>query len=207
MKTFIIGIAGGSGSGKTTFTKKLIEVFKSNSVSVVQHDSYYRDISSYKNPDPSLINFDHPSSLETSLLIKHLAKLKKSKSVNIPIYDYSTHSRKKETRKIIPTKLIIIEGILIFADEDLRKMFDLKIFVDTDADERIMRRIIRDTFERGRSVDSVIHQYRNTVKPMHLQFVDPSKNWADIIIPHGGENIVAVDLVARSIKSFIKNKN
>ena len=205
MTPFLIGIAGGSGSGKTTFTKNILGSFSIKTISLIQHDSYYRDISNYKNPNPTKINFDHPDSLDTELLIKDLKKLKSGKSANIPIYDYSTHSRKKESRKINPTNLIIVEGILIFSNVELRNLFDLKIYIDTDADERIMRRIIRDTIERERTIDSVIHQYRNTVKPMHLQFVEPSKSWADIIIPHGGENIVAVELVYESLKNRIKN--
>ncbi|MEK7818632.1 MAG: uridine kinase [Bacteroidota bacterium] len=206
MKTLIIGIAGGSGSGKTTVTKNILAEFGKQNSTLIQHDSYYRNISTYADKNPAHINFDHPDSLETSLLIKHLQSLKKGKSAEIPIYDYSVHSRKKESRKISATKIIIVEGILIFVNEALRNLFDLKIYIDTDADERIMRRIRRDTQERGRTIESVIQQYSATVKPMHLQFVEPTKNWSDIIIPHGGENEIAIDVVVRAIKSLINKK-
>ena len=206
MKTLIIGIAGGSGSGKTTVTKNILAEFGKQNSTLIQHDSYYRNISTYADKNPAHINFDHPDSLETSLLIKHLQSLKKGKSTEIPIYDYSVHSRKKESRKISATKIIIVEGILIFVNEALRNLFDLKIYIDTDADERIMRRIRRDTQERGRTIESVIQQYSATVKPMHLQFVEPTKNWSDIIIPHGGENEIAIDVVVRAIKSLINKK-
>lgn len=200
MKPLIIGIAGGSGSGKTTVTDKIIENLDEDKITVIQHDSYYRDISYYDGADPSTINFDHPDSLETSLLIDHIYKFKKGESIEQPIYNFTTHSRMHEKRVIKPRDFLIIEGILLFAEKELRDLMDTKIYVDTDDDERLIRRLRRDTIERGRSLDSVINQYIKTVKPMHLEFVEPSKRWADIIIPNGGENNVAIDMVVSRIK-------
>lgn len=200
MKPLIIGIAGGSGSGKTTVTNKIIENLDEDKITVIQHDSYYRDISYYDGADPSTINFDHPDSLETSLLIDHIHKFKKGESIEQPIYNFTTHSRMDEKRVIKPRDFLIIEGILLFAEKELRDLMDTKIYVDTDDDERLIRRLRRDTIERGRSLDSVINQYIKTVKPMHLEFVEPSKRWADIIIPNGGENNVAIDMVVSRIK-------
>jgi len=202
MKPLIIGIAGGSGSGKTTVTEKIIRNLDEDKIAVIQHDSYYRDISHYDGADPSTVNFDHPDSLETSLLIEHIKKFKKSQSIEQPIYNFTTHSRMKERRVISPRDFLIIEGILIFSEKELRDLMDIKIYVDTDDDERFIRRLRRDIVERGRSLDSVIQQYIGTVKPMHLEFVEPSKRWADIIIPKGGENNVAIDMVVSKIRSL-----
>lgn len=201
----IIGIAGGTGSGKTTVTYKILERLDINKVVVIQHDAYYKDISVFSGLKPSEINFDHPDALETSLLIEHIKRLKEWKSIQLPIYDFKSYTRSKETVLIQPKNIIIIEGILIFVEKELRDLMDIKIYVDTDADERLLRRIKRDLIERGRSIESIIAQYNSTVKPMHLEFVEPSKRWADVIIPKGGENEVAIDMVATKIKEMIRH--
>jgi uridine kinase len=202
MNPCIIGIAGGSGSGKTTVTRRIIHELDMENIAVIQHDSYYRDISWYNGADTAEINFDHPHALETSLLIEHIRVFRKGGDIEQPIYNFATHTRMKETRTISAAEFLIIEGILIFAEKELRDLMDIKIFVDTDDDERLIRRLRRDLHERGRSLESVIHQYMTTVKPMHLEFVEPSKRWADIIIPHGGDNKVAVDMVVSKIRSL-----
>lgn len=204
MGSLVIGIAGGSGSGKTTVTNKIVQKLNSDQVVVIQHDSYYRDLSWYGGLPASEINFDHPDSLETSLLVSHLKDLKAGKAIEQPLYDFTTHRRKKEVRLVEPQSIVFVEGILIFVDKELRDLLDIKIYVDTDADERLIRRLKRDIIERGRSIDSVMQQYITTVKPMHLQFVEPSKHWADIIIPRGGENDVAIDLVVARIQSMMQ---
>lgn len=201
----IIGIAGGTGSGKTTVTYKILERLDINKVVVIQHDAYYKDISNFSGLNPSEINFDHPDALETTLLIEHIRKLKNWESIQLPVYDFKTYTRLKETVPIQPRNIIIIEGILIFVEKELRDLMDIKIYVDTDADERLLRRIKRDLIERGRSIESIIAQYNSTVKPMHLEFVEPSKRWADIIIPKGGENEVAIDMVAAKIKEMLRH--
>lgn len=201
---YIVGIAGGTGSGKTTVAKKISSAFGSELLTVIEHDSYYRDRSDLPLEEREKQNFDHPDSLESSLLVKHLQSLKMGHAVEIPRYDFKTHNRKTDTQLAIPTKIILVEGILLFAEEPLRQMFDLKIFVDTDADIRVLRRIRRDIEQRGRSFESVREQYYNTVRPMHLQFVEPSKRWADIVIPEGGNNKVAVDLVTVKLQNIIQ---
>jgi len=206
MQPLIIGIAGGTGSGKTTVTASILKLLQQERIVVIQHDSYYRDLSSYKGLTPDKINFDHPDSLQTDLLVKHLQELREGRSIEQPIYNFTTHHRLKETHTIESREIIIIEGILIFVDKPLRELMDIKIFLDTDADERLIRRIRRDIMERGRSVDSVMTQYMNTVKPMHLEFVEPSKHWADIIIPRGAENTVAIEMVVTKIKSMLGQK-
>ncbi len=202
MNPLVIGIAGGSGSGKTTVTNKIVEKLNPKDVLVIQHDSYYRDISWFGGRPATEINFDHPDSLETSLMVGHIRELKGGKSIRQPVYDYTTHSRGKELKDIRPKPIIFVEGILIFVEKELRELMDIKVYVDTDADERLLRRLRRDLIERGRSIDSVMHQYVATVKPMHLEFVEPSKRWADVIIPRGGENEVAIDLIVARIKSM-----
>jgi uridine kinase len=199
----VIGIAGGSGSGKTTVTNKIVEKLDEEKILVVQHDSYYRDISTFGGISASDINFDHPDSLETPLLIRHLKELKAGRPVDRPIYDFTTHTRQRGLKRIEPKPIIFLEGILIYVEKELRDLIDTKIYVDTDADERFIRRLKRDILERGRSIDSVIHQYVSTVKPMHLEFVEPSKRWADVIIPRGGENEIGIDLVVAKIKAMI----
>jgi uridine kinase len=206
MQSLIIGIAGGTGSGKTTVTNAILKSLDRERIVVLQHDSYYRDISAYHGLGPDKINFDHPDSLETELLVRHLIELRNGSSIEQPIYNFTTLQRLKEARTVEPKEIIIIEGILIFVDKSLRDLMDIKIFLDTDADERLIRRIRRDIMERGRSVDSVMNQYMSTVKPMHLEFVEPSKHWADIIIPRGAENTVALDMVVTKIKSMFNLK-
>lgn len=201
----IIGIAGGTGSGKTTVTYKILERLDTNKVVVIQHDAYYKDILAFGNVNPAEINFDHPDALETTLLIEHLKKLKNWESIRLPIYDFKSYKRLDDTILVQPKNIVIIEGILIFVEKELRDLMDIKLYVDTDADERLLRRIKRDLIERGRSIESIISQYNSTVKPMHLEFVEPSKRWADIIIPKGGENEVAIDMVAVKIKEMIRN--
>lgn len=207
MTSLVIGIAGGTGSGKTTVTNKILESIDPQRVVVIQHDSYYKDLSAFDGRSPDQINFDHPSTLETELLISHIRSLREGKTVDQPIYNFATYRRMSETKRLEPREVIILEGILIFVEATLRQLMDIKIFIDTDADERLIRRIRRDTMERGRSIDSIIQQYISTVKPMHLQFVEPSKQWADIIIPRGVENTVAVDMVVTKIRSLLREKH
>ena len=199
----LIGIAGGTGSGKTSVTNAIAAEFGSDALLVVQHDSYYRDIGEYGGTPPSEINFDHPRALETSLLIEHLARLKAGQPVEQPVYDFSTHRRSGRTARLEPRAVIIVDGILVLAERELRDLLDIKIFVDTDADERFIRRLRRDINERGRTLESVIGQYLSTVKPMHLEFVEPSKRWADVIIPGGAENTVAVGMVVTMIRQRV----
>ncbi|MBI3004395.1 MAG: uridine kinase [Ignavibacteriales bacterium] len=203
MKSLIIGIAGGSASGKTTVTNKILEHIDETRVVVIQHDSYYKDISEFDGIAPESINFDHPNSLDTNLLVEHIEHLRERRAVEQPMYSFTTLRRLKETRRVEPKDIIIVDGILIFVEKKLRDLMDIKIFVDTDADERLIRRIRRDILERGRSIESVMNQYMDTVKPMHLEFVEPSKHWADVIIPRGAENVVAVDMVVTKIESLM----
>ncbi len=207
MNPLVIGIAGGSGSGKTTVTNKILDSLDRSRVVVIQHDSYYRDLGTYGGATPAEINFDHPDSLESDLLIRHIQDLRAGKPIEEPVYNFTTHRRLDSTRRLDAKEIIIIDGILIFVDQRLRDLMDIKIFVDTDADERLIRRIRRDIMERGRSVESVMLQYMQTVKPMHLQFVEPSKHWADIIIPRGAENAVAVDMVVTKIAMMLHDNS
>jgi len=206
MKSLVIGVSGGSGSGKTSVTNKILEHLDRSRVVVIQHDSYYKDLSVHGGLTPDKINFDHPDSLETNLLVQHLRLMKDGKEIFQPIYNFTTHRRLSETQIIQSKEIIIVDGILIFVEKALRELMDIKIYVDTDADERLIRRTRRDMIERGRSVDSVMTQYLNTVKPMHLEFVEPSKHWADIIIPRGAENLVAIDMVVTKIWSMLREK-
>ncbi len=203
MNSLLIGIAGGTGSGKTTVTNAIVERLDRDRVLVIQHDSYYKDISVHGGLPPERVNFDHPDSLETDLLIRHLRELKAGRAVDEPMYNFTTHRRLDSTRRLAPREIIILDGILILANRELRELLDIRIFVDTDADERLIRRIRRDILERGRSIDSVMQQYAGTVKPMHLEFVEPSKRWADIIIPRGAENTVAIDMVVARIATML----
>lgn len=202
----VIGIAGGTGSGKTTITRKLVEKFGED-VSVIKHDNYYKAHHDMTYEERSQLNYDHPNSLDTDLMIEDIKALKAGKEVKCPVYDFTIHDRSDDTEIIKPTKVLIIEGILIFADKRLCKEMDIKIFVDTDADVRILRRIIRDVKKRGRNLDSVVDQYLTTVKPMHEQFVEPSKKNADIIIPEGGHNIVALDMVMDRVNAHLTGKH
>lgn len=203
MKCLVIGIAGGTGSGKTTVTNRILERLDRSRIAVIQHDSYYKDISVHGGKSPADVNFDHPDSLETELLIRHIQELKAGRAIDQPIYDFTTHQRLEGVKRVNPADIIIIDGILILVEKALRDLMDIRIFVDTDADERLIRRIRRDITERGRSIESVIQQYMKTVKPMHLEFVEPSKHWADVIIPRGAENAVAIDMVAHTIQQMI----
>ena len=195
MEPIIIGVAGGSGSGKTTVVNHIIRTIGEENLVCLQHDSYYRDLKHLSFEERSTHNFDHPSSLETELLIRHLKALKEGYQVEVPIYDFTRHVRKEETTLVLPKKVILVDGILIFTEKHLRKLLDIKLFVDTDDDIRLLRRIRRDILERERSLESVLNQYEQYVRPMHLEFVEPSKRYADIIIPRGGENQVALDMV------------
>jgi uridine kinase len=203
MNPLVIGIAGGTGSGKTTVTNAILDRLDTSRVNVIQHDSYYRDLSAHGGLTPDKVNFDHPDSLETPLLIEHVRALRAGRSIDQPIYNFTTHRRMDATLRIDPREIIIIDGILIFVDKELRELMDIRIFVDTDADERLIRRIRRDILERGRSIESVMNQYTQTVKPMHLEFVEPSKHWADVIIPRGAENAVAIDMVVSKIAMML----
>ena len=204
MDTMIIGIAGGTGSGKTTLTNRLKERFGAD-VSVVYHDNYYKAHDEMTYEERCRLNYDHPNAFDTDLMIEHISRLKEGQAVRCPTYDYTAHNRAAETVEILPTKVIIVEGILIFQNEALRELMDIKIFVDTDADVRILRRITRDVKERGRSLDSVVSQYLTTVKPMHEQFVEPSKRSADIIVLEGGHNVVALDMIIQRVKTHIES--
>lgn len=201
----VIGIAGGTGSGKTTVTRNIIERLGSGKVAVLRHDEYYRDLSAFGQTPAAEINFDHPDALESSLLIQHVRSLRRWAAIEQPLYDYASYHRKPETRRIEPSRVVIVEGILIFVEKKLRELMDIKIFVDTDADERLLRRIRRDVIDRGRSIESVMQQYVSTVKPMHLEFVEPSKRWADVIIPKGGENDVAIDMVVTKLRELLRD--
>lgn len=204
METILIGIAGGTGSGKTTLADKLVESFGSNEVSILRHDNYYKRHDEMCYEERCKLNYDHPDAFDTDLLCEHIRMLKSGKSVNMPVYDYTIHNRSDQTIAVACAPVIVLEGILIFAEPELCKLMDIKVFVDTDADVRILRRIIRDVKERGRSLDSVISQYLTTVKPMHEQFVEPSKRMADIIIPEGGENIVALEMLIERVKKHLQ---
>ncbi|MBW8012918.1 MAG: uridine kinase [Chloroflexi bacterium] len=201
----VIGIAGGTGSGKTTVANVILERVGPTQVAYLAHDSYYKDLRDLPPIQRERVNFDHPNSLETDLMIQHVEQLKAGQIVDVPVYDFTTHSRTQESLQIAPKPIILVEGILIFIDQRLRELFDVKLFVDTDADIRFIRRLTRDINERGRSTESVMHQYQTTVRPMHLEFVEPSKRYADVIIPEGGYNKVAMDMVISRIESLLPN--
>jgi uridine kinase len=203
-RPIIVGVAGGTGSGKTTIVREILKALDPDNVQIIQHDSYYKDRSHLPSEERANINYDHPDALESSLLIEHLKQLLTGKAVEIPIYDFVTHTRKIHCRKVNPCKVIIVEGILILADPSLRELFDIKVFVDTDADIRFIRRMERDISDRGRTRESVVAQYQQTVRPMHLEFVEPSKRYADVIVPEGGHNLVAVDMIITKIRSIIE---
>ena len=203
-ESLVIGIAGGSGSGKTTVAQEILQRVGPDRIAFLQHDSYYKDLSGLPPVQKADVNFDHPHSLETDLLTQHIASLRDGKSVEVPIYDFSTHSRTTQTYTVQPRRVILVEGILIFAEPSLREMFDVKIFVDTDSDLRFIRRLERDITERRRTTESVIKQYQATVRPMHMEFVEPSKRYADVIIPEGGHNTAALDMVVARIEALLK---
>jgi uridine kinase len=202
----VIGICGGTGSGKTTVAHKIVAEVGAGNVVFLQQDSYYRNLGDMPLELRRHVNFDHPDALDNDLLINHLETLIAGESIDQPIYDYATHSRTATTRHIEPRPVIIMEGILVFINPELRGMMDMKIFVDTDADIRFIRRLQRDVEERGRSMQSVVEQYQTTVRPMHLQFVEPSKRYADIIIPEGGSNLVGIDLITGKIKAILNGQ-
>jgi uridine kinase len=199
----VIGIAGGSGSGKTTVAQEILNRVGPDRIAFLQHDSYYKDLTGLPPTQRAEVNFDHPNSLETDLLIQHVLALRDGHAVQVPIYDFAHHRRTGETFAVLPHRVIMVEGILIFVEKALRDLFDIKIFVDTDADLRFIRRLERDISERGRTTESVIHQYQATVRPMHLEFVEPSKRYADVIIPEGGFNTTALDMVAARIQAML----
>lgn len=200
----VIGIAGGSGSGKTTVAQEILQRVGPSQIAFLQHDSYYKDLIGLPPTQRMEANFDHPNSLETELLIRHIESLRDGKPVEVPIYDFATHSRTTQTFTVQPRRVVLVEGILIFAEAELRKLFDVKIFVDTDSDLRFIRRLHRDITERGRTTESVIKQYQATVRPMHLEFVEPSKRYADVIIPEGGFNTAAMDMVVARVEALLK---
>ena len=206
MKTpILIGITGGTGSGKTTVAEAIHSAFEGNSITMIMQDSYYKDQSNLTFEERLKTNYDHPNSIDTQSMIKDLKSLMSGNSIEMPVYDFANNTRKSETVTIIPTDIIIVEGILVLEDKDLRDLLDLKIYVDADADIRILRRMQRDIYERGRSMESVINQYLNVVRPMHEQFTEPTKKYADIIIPEGGRNKVAINVIIRSIREYLRS--
>lgn len=203
----VIGIAGGSGSGKTSVTNAIYEVYKEHAVVVIEQDYYYKNQSHLEFEERLKTNYDHPLAFDTDLLIEHINQLLNRKAIEKPVYDYALHTRAKESIVIEPQDVIILEGILVLEDERLRDLMDIKLFVDTDADLRIIRRILRDINERARSIESVVEQYLSVVRPMHNQFIEPTKRYADIIIPEGGQNQVAIDLMVTKIKTILESDN
>jgi uridine kinase len=198
----VIGVAGGSGSGKTTVVRRIVENLGDEHVTVLEHDRYYRDRPDLRLEERAALNYDHPDSLETDLMVAHVQALRDGHAVDVPVYDFARYARRQATETVHPRQAVIVEGILIYADAPLRTLIDVKVFVDTDDDIRFIRRLKRDVAERGRSMDSVIDQYLHTVKPMHLDFVEPSKRYADVIIPRGGHNTVAIDLLMQMIRGL-----
>ena len=201
----IIGIAGGSGSGKTTVAEVILERAGAENIALLPHDAYYKNLSDLPEAQRQMVNFDHPDSLDTPLMVEHVRQLKNWQPVEIPVYDFAHHTRTDQSVRLNPQPVIIVEGILIFAESELREHFDVKIFVDTPADIRFIRRLQRDMIERKRTLDSVIHQYKTTVRPMHEKFVEPSKRYADVIIPEGGLNTVAMDMVVSRIDALLSH--
>lgn len=204
MNTIVIGIAGGTGSGKSTLANKLLEKFGEEEVSILRHDNYYKANDDLEFSEREKLNYDHPDAFESELLCKHLRELKEGKAIEMPVYDFTIHSRSDKKILVKPAPAIVVEGILIFSEPELRDLMDIKVFVDTDADVRVLRRIKRDVKKRERTLESVINQYLQTVKPMHEQFVEPSKRKADIIIPEGGKNAVALDMLVQRIKKHLR---
>jgi uridine kinase len=200
MVPIVIGVAGGSGSGKTTVVRRIVESLGPDQVTVLDHDRYYRDRNDLRLEERAALNYDHPDALETDLMVKHVHELKAGRAVDVPLYDFTRYARLATTETAPPRRAIIVEGILVFVDAALRALMDIKVFVDTDDDTRFIRRLRRDVADRGRTMDSVIDQYQSTVKPMHLDFVQPSKRYADIILPQGGHNAVAIDMLLTLIR-------
>lgn len=206
-KPVVIGVAGGSGSGKTSVTKAIYDSFKSQSILMIEQDYYYKDQSLLPMEERLKTNYDHPLAFDNDLLIEHIQKLLRHEAIDKPVYDYAVHTRSSEIIHVEPKDVIILEGILILEDERLRNLMDIKLYVDTDADLRIIRRLLRDIKERGRSMDSVIEQYVKVVRPMHNQFIEPTKRYADVIIPEGGQNHVAIDLMVTKIQTILEQKS
>jgi uridine kinase len=207
MSSFVIGVAGGSGSGKTTVVRRIVDSLGPDEVTLLDHDRYYRDRNDLRLEERAALNYDHPHALETDLLVQHVRELKSGKAVDVPQYDFTRHARLSETTTFQPRRALIVEGILVFTDAALRDLMDIKVFVDTDSDTRFIRRLRRDVAERGRTMESVIDQYQHTVKPMHLEFVEPSKRYADVIIPLGGHNTVAVELLLTMLRSVASRRD
>lgn len=205
MQPFIIGIAGGTGSGKTTLTRRLKERFGED-VSVVSHDNYYKRHDELPYAERCRLNYDHPDAFDTELMVQQIEALRRGETIACPVYDFTVHNRSQDTLLIAPTSVIILEGILLFADVRLRNLMDVRIFVDTDADVRILRRVVRDVNKRGRTLESVVQQYLTTVKPMHEQFVEPSKRFAHIIVPEGGKNLVALDMIVQRVEHHLRQE-
>jgi uridine kinase len=205
LKRVIIGVAGGTASGKTTVSEAILDRVGRECIAFIQHDSYYRDLSHLPIEERRVMNFDHPDALENKLLVSHLEQLRSGRSVEVPTYDFSAYTRLAETRRVEPKPVIIVEGILIFVDRALRDRMDVKIYVDTPADIRFIRRLERDMAERGRSLESVINQYLSTVRPMHMEFVEPSKRHADVIVPQGGFNVVAMDMIVARVEGLLQS--
>jgi len=203
MEVLTIGLAGGTGSGKTTITKRMIREFGDN-VAILHHDSYYKAHDDMSYEERAQLNYDHPDAFDTDLMLEHIRALKRGETVRCPVYDFTVHNRSSKTVTVRPAKVLVVEGILIFADRTLCDEMDIRLFVDTDADVRILRRIVRDVRDRGRSLESVVNQYLTTVKPMHEQYVEPSKRNADLIIPEGGKNQVAMEIVMERIRGFLR---
>jgi uridine kinase len=201
MSPFVIGVAGGSGSGKTTVVRRIVDSLGPDQVTLLDHDRYYRDRNDLRLEERAALNYDHPDALETDLMVRHVRALRAGQAVEAPQYDFTRHARLAETDTFQPRRALIVEGILVFTDAALRDLMDIKVFVDTDSDTRFIRRLQRDVAQRGRTMESVIDQYQSTVKPMHLEFVEPSKRYADVIIPLGGHNTVAVDLLLTMLRS------
>ncbi|WP_313756418.1 uridine kinase [Tissierella sp.] len=203
-RPLLIGITGGTGSGKSTVSKEIFKSIHEKKIAVIEQDSYYKDQSNLTFEERVKTNYDHPLAFDNELLVKHLKDLMDNKAIEKPIYDFENHTRKKETINVEPKDIIILEGILILFEEEIRNLLDIKVFVDTDSDVRVIRRILRDIKDRGRTLDSVILQYMETVRPAHLQFIEPTKRYADIIIPEGGYNKVAIDIIVAKINSILK---
>lgn len=202
-RPIVVGVAGGTGSGKTTLVRNIVEAVGAANVVVLQHDSYYRDRSDLRFEERARLNYDHPDSLETELFVRHLEQLIAGQPADVPVYDFVTHTRRRETMRVEPCRIILVEGILVLAEPSLRALMDIKLYVDTDADVRFIRRLERDVRDRGRSVDSIVQQYLGSVKPMHELFVEPSKRYADVIIPEGGHNPTALDMVIATLKAAL----
>lgn len=201
----VFGVAGGTASGKTTVARNILKTVGTSRIAYIPHDAYYRDISHLSLEERAKVNFDHPDSLETKLMVKHIKQLLKGKPVEVPIYDFTKHTRTEKSISVEPAPIILVDGILIFTKRKLRELMDIKVFVDTDADIRFIRRMKRDIKERGRELDSVVAQYMRTVRPMHMKFVEPSKRYADVIIPHGGMNAVAMNMVVSSLRELLRD--